>query len=157
MEEIENKPNILSEYYILITNTKNGVDKVNGKYDLYVFGGDRECFTPHIHLVEKNNNIVIEISLLNWSFIHSKVIVNRNNMRIINDMTKSFLKWKDDISKDGRPNYLMLFDVSDEQLMELKKPLSLHYFAVKNDFNISDDLKEYFKMKGLSFDKNQHE
>lgn len=152
----EEKPNVLLEFFDLITNSKNGIEKVNGKYDVYIFGGDRECFTPHIHLVDKNTNIVIEISLLDWSIVHSKVSVNRNNMRIISDMVKSFTKWTQYISKNGLTNYVEIFEKADFLLSIIEKPSSLYEFAIKNDFNISDDLKDYFKMKGLTFDKKQH-
>lgn len=133
----------LLEFYDLITNTKNGFEKIGGRVDVYIFGDDRICYTPHIHLVD--NDLTIEVSLMDWSIVHIKGNVGNKEEIRINSIMKMFKKWiNNENKKHNLPNFYILFSIADSILTSSGRGTRLINFIDKVD-TISDELAFYLK------------
>ena len=132
----ENK-GLLFEYYAQVSNP-NCDSRILGNLEVWVYGDDRNNFTPHCHVMLHDKSVEVEISIIDWN------VVNVKNGKFTKKMYKSFDKWlKSENSRfDGISNKQALFGAWDAN----NPNNNLVKFIVKHDINILDlDLKKYIK------------
>ena len=84
---------ILFEYFSIVSNPKKD-DRVLGDLQVWVYGNDRQDFTPHCHVMTKDDSTEFEVSLIDWK------VINVKRGKPTRDMQKRFTKWL--LSKSSR-------------------------------------------------------
>ena len=101
---LKEQKGILFEYFSVVSNPRKDVN-ILGNLQIWVYGNDRQDFTPHCHVMTVDKSTEFEVSLLDWNIINVK---QGNPTR---DMQKRFHQWL--ISKSTRgvdaTNKKMLF------------------------------------------------
>ena len=95
---------ILFEYFSVVSNPRKDVN-VLGDLQVWVYGNDRQDFTPHCHVMTMDKSTEFEVSIIDWKVVNVKQGIPTR------DMQKRFNKWL--ISKSSRgvdaTNKKMLF------------------------------------------------
>ena len=99
----ENK-GLLFEYFGQVSNPLTDGHILND-LQIWVYGDDRQNFTPHCHVMKKDKSVEFEVSLIDWSVIR----VKRGTPT--KDMKKSFIRWleTENSTFKGVLNKLVLF------------------------------------------------
>ena len=77
---------ILFEYFSVVSNPKKD-SKLLGDLQVWVYGDDRNGFTPHCHVMTIDKSTEFEVSLIDWKVINVKCGTPTRDMR------KRFDKW----------------------------------------------------------------
>jgi hypothetical protein len=83
---LKEQKGLLFEYYIQASNPKKDF-KILGDLQVWVYGDDRNGFTPHCHVMTIDKETEFEVSLIDWS------ILNVKNGEPTSSMQKRFFKW----------------------------------------------------------------
>ena len=130
----ENK-GLLFEYYEQVSNPR--VDAhILGGLEVWVYGDDRQDFTPHCHVMLHDRSVEVEISIIDWS------IVNVKNGNFTSKMHKSFLKWlnSENSRLGGIANKMSLYAIWDGN----NPNNDITRFVIKHGIDVKDaDLKKY--------------
>lgn len=131
---------LLFEYYIQASNPRLDFH-ILGNIQIWVYGDDRQNFTPHCHVMFADKSIEFEVSLLGWNIINVKQPNNRTyDWSSFNEFKKPFFKWLYSKNKFGVLNKLNIFSLWDgtnpnNQLID---------FVNQNNIDIDDkELKDY--------------
>ena len=133
---------ILFEYYSQASSPKYD-SHILGNIQIWVYGNDRQNFTPHCHVMLADKSIEFEVSLLDWEIINVK---RPNNISCdwssFNEFKKPFFAWIERINRLKMKNKIMLF-----MLWDINNPNNtLSDFIERNNINIIDeDLIEYIE------------
>ena len=77
---------ILFEYYIQASNPKKDAE-ILGDLQVWVYGDDRNGFTPHCHVMTIDKSTEFEVSLIDWKVINVKQGIPTKKMQ------KRFMEW----------------------------------------------------------------
>lgn len=83
---LKEQKGLLFEYYIQASNPRKDTH-VLGDLQVWVYGDDRNGFTPHCHVMTIDKSTEFEVSLIDWN------VVNVKNGTPTKDMQKRFDKW----------------------------------------------------------------
>lgn len=83
---LKEKKGVLFEYYSMASNPSFD-SHILGNLQVWVYGDDRNKFTPHCHVFTKDKDIEIEVSIIDWE------ILNIKNGLPTKVFMKSFFKW----------------------------------------------------------------
>lgn len=83
---LKEQKGLLFEYYIQASNPRKDT-KILGDLQVWVYGDDRNGFTPHCHIMTIDKSTEFEVSLIDWSLINVKC------GKPTSDMRKRFDKW----------------------------------------------------------------
>jgi hypothetical protein len=86
---------ILFEYYIQASNPKKDTE-ILGDLQVWVYGDDRNGFTPHCHVMTIDKSTEFEVSLIDWKVINVKQGTPTKKMQ------KRFMEWLDSINSRGQ-------------------------------------------------------
>ena len=128
---------ILFEYFSIVSNPrKDGI--LLGNLQVWVYGDDRQNFTPHCHIMTMDKTTEFEVSLIDWSLVNIKRGIPTRDMR------KRFDKWLSAKSSKGvdATNKQMLFISWDGN----NPNNDLATFCEKNKIEPTDkDLAQYIE------------
>ena len=131
---------ILFEYYSQASSPKYDTN-ILGNIQIWVYGNDRQNFTPHCHVMFADKSVEFEVSLLDWNVINIKYPNNRTcDWSSFNEFKKPFFKWLYSKNKFGVLNKLNIFSLWDgtnpnNQLID---------FVNQNNIDIDDkELNDY--------------
>lgn len=130
----ENKA-LLFEYYVQASNPQKDGNTL-GNLEVWIYGNDRQDFTPHCHVMSHDKSVEVEISLIDLK------IVNVKNCEFTSKMHKGFLKWLNSNSSKVKTNtnkYMLYvyWDVNNPNN-------TLTDFVLGHNVDIEDkDLQEY--------------
>ena len=134
---LKEKKGILFEYYIQASNPKKD-NKILGDLQVWVYGDDRNGFTPHCHVMTIDKATEFEVSLIDWKIISVKQGVPTKKMQ------KRFMEWLDSINSRGQlvTNKQFLYMAWDgaNQFNDLTDFCEKHNI-IPND----EDLKKYIE------------
>lgn len=77
---------VLFEYYIQASNPKKDTE-ILGDLQVWVYGDDRNGFTPHCHVMTIDKSTEFEVSLIDWKVINVKQGIPTKKMQ------KKFMEW----------------------------------------------------------------
>lgn len=126
---------LLFEYYEQVSNPRKDTH-ILGDLQVWIYGDDRNDFTPHCHVMTIDKSVEFEISLIDWRIIN----VKRGNPN--GDMRKRFVEWlaSDSTKFFGIKNKNVLFAVWDGN----NPNNNLLDFVEKHKIDVQDgDLKKY--------------
>ena len=131
---------LLFKYYIQASNPRLD-SNILGNIQIWIYGDDRQNFTPHCHVMFADKSVEFEVSLLDWNIINIKYPNNRTcDWSSFNEFKKPFFKWLYSKNKIGVLNKLNIFSLWDgtnpnNQLID---------FVNQNNIDIDDkELKDY--------------
>lgn len=90
VQRIVNK--ILKEYYEKANSIKDS--NILRNIAIEIYPNDRANFTPHCHIIDKQNNIEIEVSLIDYRIVNSKTS-NSCEWADYKNIRDSFFEWLD--------------------------------------------------------------
>ena len=131
---------ILFEYYSQASSPKYDTN-ILGNIQIWVYGNDRQNFTPHCHVMFADKSVEFDVSLLDWNVINIKYPNNRTcDWSSFNEFKKPFFVWLERINRLKMKNKIKLF-----MLWDANNPNNtLSDFIERNNININDeDLIEY--------------
>ena len=140
IEESISPKSPLFEYYDMLSHPKDS--DILGNWEVWVYGSDREAYTPHCHIRTKNGSLEFEVSLLTWEVINIKNSKLPNSwVSIDRKLKKAFFEWLDrpsvqDPSKSNKFYMYRFWDGANP-----KNPLEKWVDSKKN--NIDKDLVKY--------------
>ena len=114
MQFLKENKGLLFEYYEIVSDPKRDAH-ILGDIQVWIYGNDRQDFTPHCHVMTKDKSVEFEVSLLDWSILNIKKPQNLpNNWNVITHLRKPFFKWLMSFSKRAQMlNKRYLFAVWD--------------------------------------------
>ena len=138
---------ILFEYYSQVSNPETDKD-ILGNLQVWVYGDDRQGFTPHCHLMLRDRSMEAEISIIDWGKVHSK------KGEMTPKMYKAFLKWLDCESTriGGFTNKQALFNAWDSN----NPNNTLLQFISKHKIDVSDETLNAYIERQKQFKKKKH-
>ena len=84
----------LFEYYNMLSHPKDS--DILGNWEVWIYGSDREVYTPHCHIRTKNDSLEFEVSLLTWKVIAIKNSKLTSSWKSIDSkLKKAFFEWLD--------------------------------------------------------------
>ena len=139
----ENK-GLLFEYYEQISNPR-GDTKILGDLQIWIYGNDRQDFTPHCHIMTKDKSTEFEVSIINWN------IINVKNGKPTKDMKDRFFRWLNSNSTkfNGMKNKNVLFATWDgnNPNNDLLTFMSEHSISAEDD-DLAEYLDSQLKLEG---------
>lgn len=140
---------LLHEYYIT-ANSKKDTHILKG-LKIHVYNLDREQMTPHIHIVDDNGEIEIEVSLLDWTIINVKkpqnIEPNWSNFRSIKDRFEEWLHQYH--NKSDILNVFWLYELWDGE--NPNNTLDKY----QNEKGLSIELIRYLESQNVEIDKER--
>lgn len=135
----ENK-GLLFEYYIQASNPKYD-NNILGNVQIWVYGNDRQDFTPNCHIMVADKSIEFEVSIIDWTIVNVK---RPNNISCdwgsFRKIGKVFFKWLESKNKLGVKNKKYLYSLWDGS----NPNNTLEDFIKSNNLKILDeDLIKY--------------
>ena len=106
--------NLLFEYYDRISKPQD--NDVLGNWQVWIYGSDREAYTPHCHIRLPKGELEFEVSLLTWDVINIKNSNLPNSWDSIDrDIRDGFFEWltrpnKTDTSISNRKYMYYMWD-----------------------------------------------
>jgi len=128
---------LLFEYYIQASNPKKDF-KILGDLQVWVYGDDRNNFTPHCHVMTIDKETEFEVSLIDWSVLNVKSGTPTRSMQ------KCFFDWLNSKSSRG-------IDATNKKILYVSwdstnQNNDLQDFCKKHKITTTDDeLAEHIK------------
>lgn len=137
----ENKGKLF-EYYAQVSNPL--IDsRILGKVQVWIYGDDRNSYTPHLHLMLSDRSREVEVSLIDFSLINIKSPKNISCVwSNFNDLRKPFEKWLCLTNKMGMKNIEKLFIAWDQNNPNNFLIDYVDKHKIKNN-EMNEDLYEY--------------
>lgn len=135
----ENKGKLF-EYYVQVSKPSYD-SKILGNIQIWVYGNDRQSFTPHCHVMLADKSIEFEVSIIDWSIINVKKPQNKPcGWSSFRKIAKPFFIWLKSEGVNGLMNKMNIyFDWDGANPNNI-----LRDFVEKKNLNVNDnDLLEY--------------
>jgi hypothetical protein len=139
---LEENKGVLFEYYGQVSKPKRD-SHILGNIQIWIYGNDRQDFTPHCHVMYNDRSVEFEVSLLDWSIINVKRPSSTEcDWSSFKAFKKPFFKWLNSTNAIGTTNKQQLYFAWDSD----NPSNNLEMFVNEHQIEITDpDLQIYIE------------
>lgn len=146
----ENKGKLF-EYYLMVSKPKFD-NRILGNIQIWVYGHDRDKYTPHCHIMLADRSIEFEVDIFTWDIFNVKAPLDvEPNWSNFSKFRKPFFKWLETTNILGVKNKIQLYFSWDSA----NPDNTLSQFIKRQNIEIKDEeLIQYIDKMDKSEEEN---